>query len=61
MTQEELLKQITIANALHILDSEYNNADSIMKIDEILAKKEGLLGEIFVDYRVNEEQENKNE
>ncbi len=61
MTQRELLKQITIANALHILDSEYNNADSIMKIDEILSKKERLFSEIFMDYRVNKEQENNNE
>lgn len=57
----ELVKQQTIANALHILDSEYNNADSIMDVDEILQKKYALLGSIFIDYSVNEKEENDNE
>lgn len=60
MVQGELLKQQTIANALHILDSEINSADRIMSIDEILEKKKALFGEIFVDYRVNEQQEENN-
>ena len=57
----ELVKQQTIANALHILDSEYNNADSIMDVDEILQKKYALLGTIFIDYSVKEKEENDNE
>lgn len=57
----ELVKQQTIANALHILDSEYNNADSIMDVDEILQKKYALLSSIFVDYSVKEKEENDNE
>lgn len=57
----ELVKQQTIANALHILDSEYNNADSIMDVDEILQKKYALLGSIFIDYSVKEKEENDNE
>ena len=51
LTLGELTKQQTIANALHVLNSEYDNADSIMKVDEILEKKYALLGEIFVDYQ----------
>lgn len=61
LTLGELTKQQTIANALHILDSEYNNADSIMSIDEILQKKYALFGSIFVDYQVKQEQEDKND
>lgn len=57
----ELVKQQTIANALHVLDSEYNNADSIMDVDEILQKKYALLGSIFIDYSVKEKGENDNE
>ena len=57
----QLVKQQTIANALHILDSEYNNADSIMDVDEILQKKYALLGSIFIDYSVKEKEENDNE
>lgn len=57
----ELVKQQTIANALHILDSEYNNADSIMDVDEILQKKYALLGSIFIDYSAKEKEENDNE
>ena len=53
----ELVKQQTIANALHVLNSEYDNADSIMKVDEILEKKYALLGEIFVDYQQKQNQE----
>lgn len=53
----ELTKQQTIANALHVLNSEYDNADSIMKVDEILEKKYALLGEIFVDYQQKQNQE----
>ena len=61
LTLGELTKQQTIANALHILDSEYNNADSIMDVDEILQKKYALLGSIFIDYSVKEKEENDNE
>lgn len=61
LTMGELVKQQTIANALHILDSEYNNADSIMDVDEILQKKYALLGSIFIDYSVKEKEENDNE
>ena len=57
----ELVKQQTIANALHVLDSEYNNADSIMDVDEILQKKYALLGSIFIDYSAKEKEENDNE
>lgn len=57
----ELVKQQTIANALHILDSEYDNADSIMDVDEILQKKYALLGSIFIDYSAKEKEENDNE
>lgn len=61
LTMGELVKQQTIANALHILDSEYDNADSIMNVDEILQKKYALLGSIFIDYSVKEKEENDNE
>lgn len=61
LTMGELVKQQTIANALHILDSEYDNADSIMDVDEILQKKYALLGSIFIDYSVKEKEENDNE
>lgn len=61
LTMGELVKQQTIANALHILDSEYDNADSIMSVDEILQKKYALLGSIFIDYSAKEKEENDNE
>lgn len=61
LTMGELVKQQTIANALHILDSEYNNADSIMDVDDILQKKYALLGSIFIDYSAKEKEENDNE
>lgn len=61
LTMGELVKQQTIANALHILDSEYDNADSIMDVDEILQKKYALLGSIFIDYSAKEKGENDNE
>lgn len=61
LTMGELVKQQTIANALHILDSEYDNADSIMNVDEILQKKYALLGSIFIDYSAKEKEENDNE
>ena len=61
LTMGELVKQQTIANALHILDSEYDNADSIMNVDEILQKKYDLLGSIFIDYSAKEKEENDNE
>ena len=61
LTMGELVKQQTIANALHILDSEYDNADSIMNVDEILQKKYALLGSIFIDYLAKEKEENDNE
>ena len=57
LTLGELTKQQTIANALHVLNSEYDNDDSIMKVDEILEKKYALLGEIFVDYQQKQNQE----
>ena len=57
----ELVKQQTIANALHILDQQYNNADSLMDVEEILQKQEALLSAIFVDYQVKEKEENENE
>lgn len=61
LTLGELTKQQTIANALHILDSEYNNADSIMNVDEILQKKYALFGSIFVDYQAKQENVENNE
>ena len=61
LTMGELVKQQTIANALHILDSEYDNEDSIMNVDEILQKKYALLGSIFIDYSAKEKEENDNE
>ena len=61
LTMGELVKQQTIANALHILDSEYDNADSIMNVDEILQKHYALLGSIFIDYSAKEKEENDNE
>lgn len=56
----ELAKQQTIANALNILDSEYNNADSLMKVDEILEKKYALFSQIFIDYQVKQQEEENN-
>lgn len=61
MSLNELTKQQTIANALHILDSEYNNADSIMDVEEILQKKYALFGSIFVDYQARQENVEENE
>lgn len=61
MTLGELTKQQTIANALHILDSEYNSADSVMDVEEILQKKYMLFGSIFADYQAKQENIEKNE
>ena len=61
LTLGEIAKQQTIANALHILDSEYNNADSLMNVDEILQKKYALFGSIFVDYQAKQENVEENE
>lgn len=61
ITLGELTKQLTILNALHILDSEYNNADSLMDVEEILQKKNALFGSIFVDYQTKEENMKENE
>lgn len=61
LTLGELTKQQTIANALHILDSEYNNADSLMSVDEILQKKYALFGSIFLDYQAKQENVENNE
>lgn len=55
MTQRELVKQQTIANALNLLNQQYEHADSFMKVDEIQEKYLALAGEIFVDYMVSEE------
>lgn len=55
MTQRELLKQQTVANALTLLQHQYEHADSFMTVDEIQKKYLGLAGEIFVDYAMEDE------
>lgn len=50
-SQSELVKQQTIANALSILNHQYEHPDSFMSIDEIQKKYLALAREIFVDYQ----------
>lgn len=53
-SQSELVKQQTIANALSILNHQYEHADSFMSVDEIQEKYLALAREIFVDYRTDD-------
>ncbi len=45
--QEELIKQITISNALKCLESQYNSADSLMTVEEIKEHYEEICNELF--------------
>ena len=57
MINGEILKQLTIANALNMLDHQYNHADSFMGVDEIQNKYYGIATEIFADYQQRNPQE----
>lgn len=45
--EEELIKQLTIANALKCLESQYNSADSLMSVEEIKTQYEEICNELF--------------
>lgn len=61
LTLGEITKQQTIHNALYLLDQEYNHADSVMDVEEIIKKRKALLSSIFIDYQVKEQEKNKND
>ena len=45
--QKELIKQLTIANALKCLESQYNSPDSLMSVAEIRQHYNEICDEIF--------------
>ena len=45
--EEELIKQLTIANTLKMLEIQYNSADSVMTVEEIRAHYKSICDEIF--------------
>lgn len=45
--EEELVKQLTIANTLKMLEIQYNSADSVMTVEEIRAHYKNICDEIF--------------
>lgn len=47
--EEELIKQLTILNALKCLESQYNSADSLMTVEEIKQYYDDICKEIFKD------------
>ena len=47
--EKELIKQLTILNALKFLESQYSSADSIMTVEEIKQSYEDICNEIFKD------------
>lgn len=47
--EEELIKQLTISNALKCLESQYNSADSLMTVEEIKQHYNDICKEIFKD------------
>lgn len=47
--EEELIKQLTISNALKCLESQYNSADSLMTVEEIKQHYDDICKEIFKD------------
>lgn len=47
--EEELIKQLTVSNALKFLESQYSSADSIMTVEEIRQHYEDICNEIFKD------------
>lgn len=47
--EKELIKQLTILNALKFLESQYSSADSIMTVEEIKQCYEDICNEIFKD------------
>lgn len=53
----ELLKQVTISNALRMLDHQYTHADGFMQVNEIKEKYRALAAEIFADYHEELEKE----
>lgn len=45
--EEELVRQLTIANTLKMLEIQYNSADSIMNVNEIREHYKKVYEEIF--------------
>lgn len=45
--EEELIKQLTIANALKCLESQYNSPDSLMSVEEIKQHYNEICTELF--------------
>lgn len=45
--EEELIKQLTISNALKCLESQYNSADSLMSVEEIRKHYKEICNELF--------------
>lgn len=45
--QKELIKQLTISNALKCLESQYNSADSLMSVEEIKQHYNEICDELF--------------
>lgn len=45
--EEELVKQLTIANALKCLESQYNSPDSLMSVAEIRHHYNEICKELF--------------
>lgn len=45
--EEELIKQLTISNALKCLEAQYRSADSIMTVEEIKKHYDEICKEIF--------------
>lgn len=45
--QKELIKQLTISNALKYLESQYNSADSLMSVEEIKKHYNEICDELF--------------
>ena len=60
MIYGELTKQLTISNALNMLNQQYQQPDRFMDIVEIQSKYKDLAPEIFQDYAILREKELNN-
>lgn len=45
--ERELIKQLTISNALKCLEAQYNSADSLMTVEEIKEQYDEICNELF--------------
>lgn len=45
--EKELIKQLTIANALRCLESQYNSPDALMTVEEIKQQYNEICKELF--------------